>query len=631
MEDLNSESSIREIEQTDDHFDQSSYDPTANKFTKKAASKDDVMTVKREADIQAGGYALEAAACTYGTRLFIHGIIIADDNLEFWYYDSSGYLRTKQTLSLFTDFCMVAAIIVGFARGDAAQWGALPPVISPPSSKSYPAHFPPKSLEDHSFDMTQSGRKGVVRVTLKTPIFSQYSLVGRRTFLYDIETSSIVADTPLVVKMSYQVVGRMPEHKILAIAHKAKVGHLPKAHMWKDLWKLSDGVRQIFYERSKELSETGDDIATYEDRVLRALVYTKYLPIKTLFSKSVKFIPLMVDQMLDCLHDLRHKANILHRDISCHNIMYEMRDGDPYFILIDYDLAKVLGTGSEPSISLTAKHRTGTLPFMAHELLLEMVHKDNTDFKPKVIHRLRHEYESLFNVALWSSITMPVVKNRKQKEALLAHARLWESGTVVSVATFKYTMVTNTSLIDGIPLPPNAEYLRNYFKIWVLELSDGYQALQRYKSEMSRETIYFPNRRQPSRAFDLETMDGIITRDHLKAALAPCNVLKTSTGTINAEIPLSKSTGRGESRASAPKKSPRSSKVTAATRSKADTTKKTSTIRKVNTAQKSQRAKSPKRSSPPPRVVKPSGRAASVAKNIAPVMTRVTRSMAKKA
>ncbi len=310
--------------------------------------------------------------------------------------------------------------------------------------------------------------------------------------------------------------------------------------------------------------------------------------------------------------------------------MYELRDGDPYFILIDYDLAKVLGTGSEPSISLTAKYRTGTLPFMAHELLLEMVHKDNTDFKPKVIHRLRHEYESLFNVALWSSITMPVVKNRKQKEALLAHARLWESGTVVSVATFKYTMVTNTSLIDGIPLPPNAEYLRNYFKIWVLELSDGYQALQRYKSEMSRETIYFPNRRQPSRAFDLETMDGIITRDHLKAALAPCNVLKTSTGTINAEIPLSKSTGRGGSRASAPKKSPRSSKVTAATRSKADTTKKTSTIRKVNTAQKSQRAKSPKRSSPP-RVVKPSGRAASVAKNIAPVMTRVTRSMAKKA
>ncbi len=122
--------------------------------------------------------------------------------------------------------------------------------------------------------------------------------------MYDIKTSSGVADTPLVVKMSYQIVGRMSEHKVLAIAHKAKVGHLPKAHMTRDLWKMSDGVRQIFYEKSKELSENENEIATYEDRVLRALVYTKYLPIKNLFSKSVKSIPLMVDQMLDCEHRL---------------------------------------------------------------------------------------------------------------------------------------------------------------------------------------------------------------------------------------------------------------------------------------------------------------------------------------
>ncbi|PSR77258.1 hypothetical protein PHLCEN_2v7993 [Hermanssonia centrifuga] len=264
--------------------------------------------------------------------------------------------------------------------------------------------------------MSQSGRKGTVRVILKAPIFSQYSLVGLRTFLYDIETSSGVADTPLVVKMSYQVVGRMPEDKVLAIAHKAKVGHLPKAYMTRDLWKMSDGVRQIFYERSKELSENENEIATYEDRVLRALGYTKYLPSKNLFSKSVKFIPLMVDQMLDCLHDLRYKAHILHRNISCHNIMYEIRDGVPYFILIDFDLEKLVEDDGDPS--MVPKHRTGTLPFMAHEILLEMVHKDNADFKPKVVHRLRHDIESLLNVSLWSTMTMPVVHDAKQKKAI---------------------------------------------------------------------------------------------------------------------------------------------------------------------------------------------------------------------
>ncbi|PSS03718.1 hypothetical protein PHLCEN_2v3943 [Hermanssonia centrifuga] len=59
-------------------------DPVAGNFTKKAASVDEALTIKREAAVQAGGYALETAACTYGTRLFVHGIIIDDDKLEFW-------------------------------------------------------------------------------------------------------------------------------------------------------------------------------------------------------------------------------------------------------------------------------------------------------------------------------------------------------------------------------------------------------------------------------------------------------------------------------------------------------------------------------------------------------------------
>ncbi|THH00129.1 hypothetical protein EW026_g2354 [Hermanssonia centrifuga] len=347
MEEDDSQSSAEDSEDNDSS-NQSSYRPGAKpalrNFLQIAATGDSAMDIKRAPAIQAGGYALETAACTYGTRLFVHGIVIEDDDFAFWYYDASGYLRTKHTLSLFTDFSRLAAVLVGFARGDASQWGALPPVISPPSSGAYPDHFPPKSLADHSFDMTRPRRKGVVRVTLKAPIFAQYGLVGRRTFLYKIETNSVIADTPLVVKISYQVVGRKPEHDVLAIANKARVGHLPEVHMWSDLWKLSDGVRQIFYERSKEMSKDETNIATYEDRVLRALVYTEYLPLNTLFSDpdNLKLIPVMATQMLDCLHDLRYKAKILHRNISCNNIMYEMRRGRPYFILIDFDFAAIL-------------------------------------------------------------------------------------------------------------------------------------------------------------------------------------------------------------------------------------------------------------------------------------------------
>ncbi|THH00125.1 hypothetical protein EW026_g2350 [Hermanssonia centrifuga] len=575
-----------------------SADAAVRNFLQIAATGDSAMDIRREPVIQAGGYALETAACTYGTRLFVHGIVIEDDDFAFWYYDASGYLRTKHTLSLFTDFSRLAAVLVGFARGDASQWGALPPVISPPSSGAYPDHFPPKSLADHSFDMTRPRRKGVVRVTLKAPIFAQYGLVGRRTFLYKIETNSVIADTPLVVKISYQVVGRKPEHDVLAIANKARVGHLPEVHMWSDLWKLSDGVRQIFYERSKEMSKDETNIATYEDRVLRALVYTEYLPLNTLFSDpdNLKLIPVMATQMLDCLHDLRYKAKILHRDISCNNIMYEMRRGRPYFILIDFDFAAILDAKRKgrSSVGATSKHRTGTLPFMAHELLQDMIRMSMPNYVLRVVHRLRHDYESLFFVTLWCTITMPEVADKTLKERLVDYVLRWETASVESVSTLKSNMIRQLSPMRDVPLPPCAEFLRRFFKAWLISFSKGYNLFDAITIKREEEDLALSDDEEPEQTpageFDLETLGGFICRDAIIEMLSRTKVMQA----INVETAK-------ESRSQSPpsKKVPKSPKVTRATRNKADRAKKTSTTRKVNVAQKSQRASSPKRLNPP--------------------------------
>ncbi len=246
-----------------------------------------------DAKVQSGGYALETAACTYGTRSSCLGIVFDNDVMSPWYYDAAGYVSVNQNLSLVSDFPKVMAILVGFACLGHEKWGAIPAVISPPASAPYPTHFPPESLKDHSFDMVHPNSKRKVRVTLTKSLFTQYNLVGRRTFLYDIETNTVISKTPLVVKISYQVVTRKAEHIVLKLAKKAKVGHLPEVHMWGDLWKMSEGIRQTFYDLSSKT-------ATFEDRVLRALVYTKYLPIKELFSKSPDLIFVMADQILDC-------------------------------------------------------------------------------------------------------------------------------------------------------------------------------------------------------------------------------------------------------------------------------------------------------------------------------------------
>ncbi len=72
--------------------------------------------------------------------------------------------------------------------------------------------------------------------------------------------------------------------------------------------------------------------------------------------------------------------------------MYEMRDNRPHFILIDYDLAKEITGLDVHRNSSTGKHRTGTLPFMAYELVEDIPKYGKSGHIP-VVHRLRYDFE----------------------------------------------------------------------------------------------------------------------------------------------------------------------------------------------------------------------------------------------
>jgi serine/threonine protein kinase len=75
-----------------------------------------------------------------------------------------------------------------------------------------------------------------------------------------------------------------------------------------------------------------------------------------------------------------------HRDVSPPNIMYH-RNGDHVIgVLNDWDLATVLSTFAPPNTD-----RTGTIPFMALQLLMDK----------KVIHLFRHDAESFIWLFLW--------------------------------------------------------------------------------------------------------------------------------------------------------------------------------------------------------------------------------------
>ncbi|THG97230.1 hypothetical protein EW026_g4733 [Hermanssonia centrifuga] len=457
------------------HDDSESLHIAKKSSTESGAAKSDMVTL--DATVQAGGYALEVASCTYGTRLFCLGTVMEDDKLSLWYYDAVGIVRTQETISIIHDFETFAAVQVGFACCEPSQWGALPPIIKPPPSAAYPESFPPQSLRGYMFGAS-------IRST---------AWWAAEPFLYAIKTKSKTLRKPLIAKFSYQVTTRMPEQEFVEIAREAGAGHLPEVHMWEDLWKMSDGVRAAFHEKSDE----------YEDRVLRALVYTQYFPLKELFSKSCDLIPEMVDQMLDCLHDLRYKANILHRDISCHNVMYEMHGEKVNFILIDFDNATRVDARGAPRPSTKSKHRTGTLPFMAWELIKDMANRELKGYRPRIVHVLRHDFESLFYLSLWCAITIPAMKDQMMKK-----------GDLPLTYPNKKMLCTTMGETDNIDFPLECENLRPWFRRWNALLATAAMQLEQHKLNVFHADDYIDP------LFDEETVDGTLSRDSIKRALS---------------------------------------------------------------------------------------------------------------
>ncbi|MCJ1425542.1 hypothetical protein MMC29_003442 [Sticta canariensis] len=105
--------------------------------------------------------------------------------------------------------------------------------------------------------------------------------------------------------------------------------------------------------------------------------------------RDFRSIPELLEALRDAIkahRSLYTKGKILHRDISENNIIItDPKEADGFTgMLIDEDLAKEIG--SERS---GARHQTGTMEFMAIQVL------------QRVAHSYRHDLESFFYVLLW--------------------------------------------------------------------------------------------------------------------------------------------------------------------------------------------------------------------------------------
>jgi len=123
---------------------------------------------------------------------------------------------------------------------------------------------------------------------------------------------------------------------------------------------------------------------SYDNRIFQCLVISPAGRAIYKYEKKSELLGALRDA-IKAHRSLYLRGNILHRDISENNIIItDPKRTGVIGMLIDLDLAKELGSGRSG-----ARCRTGTMEFMAIEVLL------NVD------HTYRHDLESFFYVLIW--------------------------------------------------------------------------------------------------------------------------------------------------------------------------------------------------------------------------------------
>ncbi|KAI0116873.1 serine/threonine-protein kinase Sgk2 [Daldinia grandis] len=185
--------------------------------------------------------------------------------------------------------------------------------------------------------------------------------------------------------------------------------------------------------RRPSLYTTGDE-DLWDDRIFSCLVVSPAGRVISEFNTVRELLESMRDA-IRAHQSLYTIGNILHRDISSNNIIItkptDTTDGFKG-MLIDLDLAKVRDSGSSG-----ARHQTGTMQFMAVEVLR------------KTDHTYRHDLESFFYVLLWMcarqswSNAFSRYDEQAPKKSLF---RRWEIGSFEEIADSKEGHMTVNGL-----------------------------------------------------------------------------------------------------------------------------------------------------------------------------------------
>ena len=193
--------------------------------------------------------------------------------------------------------------------------------------------------------------------------------------------------------------------------------------------------------------------------------------------------------------------------------MYEWCDGRPHFVLIDFDMARVLP--ADPSNFVpSSKDRPETLTFVAADLLEDAAKSENDDYVP-IPHRLHHEYESLNYISYWCATLLVESDDATQRKTFIDTLREWETGSYRRIALIKKGFRRQSDWAAVLPKAAVEAGLDDWFWRWALV----FRKVDDVAETRGDQVVQDKKAKRVSPPFDYETMGGLLTRDKLRAAL----------------------------------------------------------------------------------------------------------------
>ncbi|OSD02307.1 hypothetical protein PYCCODRAFT_1477858 [Trametes coccinea BRFM310] len=206
---------------------------------------------------------------------------------------------------------------------------------------------------------------------------------------------------------------------------------------------MTGSIHERISTSTSELGHVNDARVAKRLRVVRP----RYVPLLHRIREHPVDLLTMVEQVTDCLDALFHGAHILHGDISVNSIVWspsESASSEGNFVLCDLDTALDLDQDGSATVHVATTprwHRTGTLPFLAIELIKG----------PETPHRLHHNYESLFWVVLWCAMKADYHAAGTDRAVIDKSLNKWESIRPRDIVSEKTKVLAMTW--EELPIP----------------------------------------------------------------------------------------------------------------------------------------------------------------------------------